>query len=209
MMAGSGGLAGETRAGACVETADLWKGEVECRAFLFFGFNPDAATVAEEDALNVGEADARAFEFLFEVQALKDAEEFANVLHIKAYTIIAHKYNVLVGRSLGTYFDFSGFSRPSVFDGIGNEVGEDDAKHGAVANDFGQGTDLPFDGSAAKIVLQTIEDFGHKVREVNASDAHFNAGHAGELQEIIDQLAHLAGGGADAIQLMEGFGVQG
>ena len=137
-MARSRDIPGERRAGCCVEAADLWKSEIKGCAFVFFGFRPNAAAVAKKDALNVREADACAFEFLFEVEALEDAKEFANVLHIETYTIIAHKYNVLVSGSLGTYFDFSGFSRPSVFDGIGNEVGEDDAKHGAVANDFGQ-----------------------------------------------------------------------
>ena len=185
MMAGSGGLASETRAGACEETADLWKGEVESCALVFFCLGPDTSTMAEEDSLNVSEADARAFEFLFEVEALEDAEEFANVLHIETYTIIAHKYNVLISSSLRAELDFSTFSRPGIFNGIGNEVGEDDAKHRAVADDFGQGTEVPLDGAAPGIVLQTIDDFGNQILEIDARDAHFDAGHAGKLQEVI------------------------
>ena len=185
-MARSRDIPGERRAGCCVEAADLRKSEIKGCPFVFFGFRPNAAAVPKKDALNVREADACAFEFLFEVEALEDAEEFANVLHIETYTIIAHKYNVLISSSLRAELDFSTFSRPRIFNGIGNEVGKDDTKHGAVADDFGQGTEVPLDGTAPGIVLQTIDDFGNQILEIDARDAHLDTCHARELKEVID-----------------------
>src|SRR5690348_4604635 len=107
-----------------LRAADPGQGEIKGRAFVFFGLSPDAAAVPQENAMDVGQPDAGAFEFLFEVQALKDAEEFANVLHIKTYTIVADKDNELLTGVLRADFDASGIARAGVFDGISDQICE-------------------------------------------------------------------------------------
>ena len=50
---------------------------------------PDVAAVAGDDAFDVGEADARAFEVLVVVEALKYPEQLVDILRIEAYTVVA------------------------------------------------------------------------------------------------------------------------
>jgi len=51
------------------------QGEIKGSSFVHFGFSPDAAAVALDDALNDGEADAGAFKLLDGVQPLKNTKE--------------------------------------------------------------------------------------------------------------------------------------
>ena len=52
----------------------FWDGKVKCRAAVHRAFRPGSAAVAVNDALDVGQADACALEFVLAVQALKHAE---------------------------------------------------------------------------------------------------------------------------------------
>jgi hypothetical protein len=192
-----------------LSAADSRKREVKRCAFLFLAFGPDAASMTEQDALDIGKADASALKFLFKMEALKNAEEFANVLHIETYTIIADEDNVLVAIYMRADFDFGRFPRTRVFDGVGNQVGENNPKHRPISQNLGQRTDVPFNRATAKVVLQALSHIDEEVLEINANRAHFGAGHTGELQQIVHELAHLAGGSADAIQMMKGLRVEG
>src|SRR5580658_7783630 len=70
--------------------------EVEGGALVDGGFGPDAAAVAEDDALDDGEADAGAFVLFGSVHPLEDAEEASGVLHLEASAVVAHKINKLL-----------------------------------------------------------------------------------------------------------------
>ena len=66
------------------------QGEIEGRALANFTLGPDAPTVAVNNALYRGQADACSGEFFFPVQTLKGAEELIGVGHIEACAIVAH-----------------------------------------------------------------------------------------------------------------------
>ena len=51
-----------------------WDGKVKCRAAVHYALGPCPPAVALDDALDIGQADARALELLLAVQALKHAE---------------------------------------------------------------------------------------------------------------------------------------
>src|SRR3990172_2250701 len=63
--------------------------EIERRAFVHFCLGPGTPAVALDDALDNGEADARAFVFLGAMQALEDPEEFVGVAHVEAHAVVA------------------------------------------------------------------------------------------------------------------------
>src|SRR5690606_28238252 len=65
--------------------------EVEDRPLAFAGFRPDAAAMALDDPLHYGQADAGAFKIFHAVQALKHAEEFLRILHVKARPVVLDK----------------------------------------------------------------------------------------------------------------------
>src|SRR3982751_3266751 len=62
--------------------------EAEGRALAHRALCPDRPAVALDDPLHVGQADARAFEFLGLVQPLEHAEQLVDVLHLEAHAVI-------------------------------------------------------------------------------------------------------------------------
>src|SRR5688572_3455155 len=72
-------------------------GEVKRRPFFNFTFGPDMPPVFRNDPVHNGETDARSFEFMRGVQALKYAEEFIIVEHIKPGAVVAdEKHNISI-----------------------------------------------------------------------------------------------------------------
>ena len=65
--------------------------EIKGSSFVHFGFSPDAAAVALDDALNDGEADAGAFKLLDGVQPLKNTKEIFRVAHIETGAVVANE----------------------------------------------------------------------------------------------------------------------
>jgi hypothetical protein len=67
------------------------KGKIKGGSFAYFPLGPDLAAMAMDNTLDQGEADAGAWEFSFRVQALKGAEKFVGVGHVKTGAIVADK----------------------------------------------------------------------------------------------------------------------
>lgn len=58
-----------------------------------FGFRPDPPSVAMDDALDRGQSDTGAIEFLDRVQSLERAKQLVRVLHLETGAIVAHVEN--------------------------------------------------------------------------------------------------------------------
>src|SRR5512143_2155135 len=87
------------------------QGEVERCALAHLALSPSAAPVAADDPANVCQADARAFELLDAVQALKDAEQLVRLGHVEAYTVVPDVDHNLAGRLLdGSDFNAGGMT---------------------------------------------------------------------------------------------------
>jgi hypothetical protein len=57
---------------------------------------PRCAAVPVNDPLHNRQADAGAFKFVRAVEALKDAEQFVRIPHVKTGPVVAHEIDVLV-----------------------------------------------------------------------------------------------------------------
>ena len=69
--------------------AQTGKREIKGSALIFLRFCPDSAAVLAHDAVDGGQADAGAFEFLGTVKALENAKKLVGIFHIKSDPIIA------------------------------------------------------------------------------------------------------------------------
>lgn len=54
--------------------------------------------MTQDDALNVGQADACSFKLIRMMKALKHSEEILGIVHIEAHPIIANGYHHLIRR---------------------------------------------------------------------------------------------------------------
>lgn len=89
-----------------------------------FGFGPDLAAVAMNDALHRRQPDAGALEIFLPVKALKDSEQLIGIFRIEAHSVIAHKENRRIARFLRTYLNNSELPRLGEFGGIGEKINE-------------------------------------------------------------------------------------
>src|SRR4051812_18925329 len=79
-------------------------GEVEGSAFAHPAFGPSATSMAGDDAAYVGESDAGAFELGRTMQPLEHAEEFVDVSHVEADTVVAdEKDRFVLGPRVGIF----------------------------------------------------------------------------------------------------------
>src|SRR5262245_40794701 len=69
--------------------------KVKCRALVEGSLGPHPPAVAVDDALYNRQADARPVVLVSAVQALEHAEEFPNILHIKAHAVVLDKIDAL------------------------------------------------------------------------------------------------------------------
>src|SRR5690606_12766381 len=72
----------------CHGRPGLGQGEVKRRALARFGFGPDPAAMALDNAPGRGQARAAAFEFVVPVQALEDPEELLRKTHVESGPIV-------------------------------------------------------------------------------------------------------------------------
>jgi len=86
-------------------------------------FGPSPTAVAVDDPSDIRQTDAGAFELVVSVEALKDAEEFVDVLHIEANSIVSNIQRDLSGGQLQCPdLDVRLGSRRRELDGIGDKV---------------------------------------------------------------------------------------
>ena len=104
-----------------------------------------------DDPPYIGEADAGPFELIVPVKALKDAEQFVDILHVEADPVVAHEHRHL-GRAVSGCANLDARDRPRrrELDGIRQQVHEDLAQHGRITRHIGQRANCPGDG----LVLQ-------------------------------------------------------
>ena len=180
-------------------------------AVLGGSFGPDAAAVAFDDAFDVGQADAGAFEVAGVVEALEDAEELGGVLGIEAGSVVADEEGEKLGAGGGGFdADLNGGGRAAAgeLDGVGQEIGDDLAEEGAVAEDGWEGLDTPIDPAAGKIGLELGLDLGDEGGEMDGGEVEFGAADAGEGEEVVDEGGHADGLGADDAEVAVGLGVE-
>src|SRR5207237_6228312 len=101
------------------------------------------AAVALNDAPDVGEADAGALEVRAAVQALKDAKQFLGIFHVEAHAVVADEDNRLSLRLEGADLDAGLGAGPGVFEGVGQQVDEDQPQQRRVAANIWQRPDHP------------------------------------------------------------------
>src|SRR5579859_4226267 len=161
------------------------------------GFHPDAAAVFLDDARNGGQADAGAFKFLGAMQPLEHAEEFAGIFHIEAHAVVADKDDrVAVGFDLAD-FDLGALARPGVFGGVRKEIGKDHLEQTGIALDGGQLLHLPIDMAIGDFKFDVSDDALHELIEIGALAGKFLFADPAEIEEIIDEPAHVLAAFAD------------
>src|SRR2546422_1927634 len=95
------------------------------RALIDGRLGPDAPTVAMDDALHNRQAHARPFILFGAVQALEHAEELANVLHMKAHTIVLDEIDALAPYLAAADFDHRDLPLARELERVGEQVDKD------------------------------------------------------------------------------------
>src|SRR2546422_185752 len=95
------------------------------RALVDGRLGPDAPAVAMDDALHNWQAHARPVVLVGAVQALEHPEEFADVLHIKAYAVVLDKIDALATGLAAADFDHRHLPLARKLEGVGAQIDQD------------------------------------------------------------------------------------
>src|SRR5437899_1993955 len=106
--------------------------------FSFLALGPGASAVALNDAANVRQADACAFELLIRMEPLEYAEKPLSVVRVEANAIVTHLENDFVVLDDGADFNFGRVARACVLHGIAQEINPDLPQEISVARNLGQ-----------------------------------------------------------------------
>src|SRR5262245_41436652 len=104
----------------CFRTAS-WQGEIEGCAGIDGAFGPGSSSMPLNNAMDIGQPDARAFEFARPMETLEDAEKFIGVLHGEADAVVADIADDFVGFAPAADLNPGPRAGAGVFDGIGDE----------------------------------------------------------------------------------------
>src|SRR6266581_2626561 len=106
--------------------------------------------VAGDDPPHVGEADARALEFLGPVQPLEHPEELAGVFHVEPRSVVLDVELQPAVLPAAPDPDLRHIAGPGIFDRVRQQVGPDLFQHRPVSPHAGQGFNLPLDPAAVR-----------------------------------------------------------
>jgi hypothetical protein len=93
--------------------------KVKGRSLIHFSLSPDPAAVSLDDALDYGQADAGAFVFRANVQALENPVQIVGKLFIKPHTVVFNVIDSFLALGGSAHLDDCGLPATGKFDGIG------------------------------------------------------------------------------------------
>jgi hypothetical protein len=164
------------------------QGKVKRGAGIDLAFGPSATVVTQNDAVDIGESDACAFKVLVVVQALKHAEQFADVAHVKARAIIAHGEYMAVGGIVAVEnLNDGGIAMAGVFERVADQIASHLSQHGRVSIHGGQVADAPLDVASLDVGLKFLDAFVDDGAHIHILAVHLRPTHAAEHEQFINQ----------------------
>ena len=130
----------------------------------------------ENDALDVGQPDAGALEFIIIVQALKRTKQFVGIFRVETSAIVAD-VNHRLAFTAGSLTDFnSGFgAMAGELHRIGHQINQHHSQQRAVGAHRWQGLDFPRDIPLFRLRLKIAHGIPHQFVEVDIRLYQFRA----------------------------------
>jgi hypothetical protein len=130
----------------------------------------DLPSMAVDDPPNGRESYSSAFKLFREMQTLKHAEQFIDILHVETCAIIPYENLYFIFPIHTTNLDFRLRSHACEFDRIGEKVDDHQPQHGTIAVTHRKGIDLPHNISPAGGLPDLRDDlFDELVRRAPSS----------------------------------------
>src|SRR5581483_9391776 len=175
----------------------LMQGERECSAFFGLPFCGDPASVAPDDPLHRGEADARTGEIVRMVKPLKGAEQLRLIRRIESGPVVAHEVGAIVAAKF--------YARGGMFRGELPGISEEILQH--YAHQVGVAVVLQIrrdDEFHRALRLRAPQIVGNRFRDggkINARTAQRTTGDAREVQQVVNEDPHTLRGGTHALKV--------
>src|SRR5882724_4462504 len=186
--------------------------EIESGAAVHGALSPNPATVTLDDALDGSQSDAGTFEFSAGMQALKRTEQLMYVCRIETGAIILQEISVRTSLTGDSKLDAGSFFSAREFPGVLKQIHQDDTQQGGVTrHSYLRGYNA-LDAALGVARFQLGGDSARYLAQIHDLGMDFQPAYAREIQQVVDQLAHLLRGRTDAVQvqlslLVELFGV--
>ena len=159
-----------------------------------------------DDALDVGQADARALELVVAVQALEYAEQFVSITRIEPRAVVANgDYRLASPAGGAADSDDCMGAGGGKLHGVGEQIDQHQAQQGPVGPHRRQRADFPDDASCPRLCLKIAQSLLSQLIEINLHLSQFLVSEARERQQVINQTPHPACRLRNRGQMMEAF----
>src|SRR6266404_678520 len=165
-------------------------GEEEGCALVRLRLGPDSASVLVDDPLNRHESNSGAFKIPRLVQALKNTEELAGILHFEPDAVVPNEVNkfLVERRHSGVYH--CAIARTRVFDRVRKEVHEHLTHQVRIAIEASQIIDPPFDIATLRFRPEVLAHHTDQIIQRRNPRRQRLAADPGEIEQIVDQSSH-------------------
>src|SRR5437588_5867355 len=170
---------------------EVGEGEVEGCPLVHGPLGPHPTAVTIDDALDGGEADARAFELVAAVETLERAEQLSGVSHVEARAIVADEVNGLALLALPTESDLRRVALRCELPGVAQKVREHDLQQALVAVRFEVVFDADRQRTCGVALPQLCDDRACQLAQAHGLAPHLASRDARKLQHVVNQLRHL------------------
>src|SRR5579862_5648115 len=146
--------------------------EVEAGAALDLALTPDASSVAGDDALHRGQANARAFKLRGAVQPLEWLEELVRIGHVEPGAVVAHEEAGLPAHLRAAKLDVAGGMLGGELPGVAQQILQHNPQQPPVAAGHQVAGDIERDAALRLPGLEAAGDSSRHLAQVCTLAAH-------------------------------------
>ena len=143
------------------------------------------------------------------VEALEGGEKFFGVGHVETHPVVAHEIDLPAVGLFGAEFDQGKALLPGKLEGVAEEIVESYPHEPRIGEGREAGRDIRL-GLISGFLGQDFRDgFAGKDGEVHGHPVHLLPRDPRELEEVLDEFAHMQGGCPDPLKIMDTVPLQG
>ncbi len=161
-----------------------------------------------DDPLHQGQAHARPLVVLLPVQSLEHTEQLVRVGHVEAHSVVPHEVDRLAVPREAAGLDPGLCAAARELQGVGQQVEPDLLEEGRVGPAGGQLAEDDLDLPTLALALELLEALADEVGHGHRLRGHRLAAQAAEVEQVVDQPAHLPGVLADPLEVAPRLPVQ-
>ena len=140
------------------------------------------------------------------MQALENPKELVGVLLVETSAVVANEIRGYAAAFALAHFDHGVLAAAREFDGVREEIREDDFDQAGVAVRVYERLDQPFDLALVRFGMEFGDHLADHIHRDGFFPSRLRGGRCGEIDQIVHQSPHVVRGSQHSIEVANPFG---